>query len=74
MTINTPDFAKPAPRGLCTDCGVSRMADASACGKACQFIKPDYPAMEARVHGRAAGAQGNEPFFGVTGAMYRAAL
>ncbi len=74
MTINTPDFAQPAPRGLCTDCGVSRMADASACGKACQFIKPDYPAMEARVHGRAAGAQGDEPFFGVTGAMYRAAL
>ena len=74
MTINTPDFAQPAPRGLCTDCGVSRMADASACGKACQFIKPDYPAMEARVHGRAAGMQGDEPFFGVTGAMYRAAL
>ncbi|ART99649.1 Coenzyme F420 hydrogenase/dehydrogenase, beta subunit C-terminal domain [Yoonia vestfoldensis] len=74
MTISTPDFALPAPRGLCTDCGVSRMADASACGRACQFIKPDYPALEARVHGRAAGPDGDEPFFGVTGAMYRAAL
>jgi coenzyme F420 hydrogenase subunit beta len=74
MTISTPDFALPAPRGLCTDCGVSRMADASACGRACQFIKPDYPALEARVHGRAAGPGGDERFFGVTGAMYRAAL
>ncbi len=74
MTISTPDFAQPAPRGLCTDCGVSRMTDASACGKACQFIKPDYPALEARVHGRSAGTDGDEAFFGVTGAMYRAAL
>ena len=50
------------------------MADPSACGKACQFIKPDYPAREAQVHGRAAYDQGDERFFGVTGAMYRAAL
>jgi coenzyme F420 hydrogenase subunit beta len=74
MTITTPDFAEPAPRGLCTDCGVSRMTDPSACGKVCQFIKPDYPEMEARVHGRSAGSDGDEAFFGVTGAMYRAAL
>ena len=74
MTSETPTFAKPAPRGLCTDCGVSRMADASACGKACQFIKPDYPALEKQVHGRVAQALGDERFFGVTGAMYRAAL
>ncbi len=72
--ITTPDFTAPAPRGLCTDCGVSRMADPSACGKACQFIKPDYPALETQVHGRAGQALGDERFFGVTHAMYRAAL
>jgi len=44
-----PDLNPAAPRGLCTDCGVSRMKDASACGKACQFINPDYPTMEAHV-------------------------
>lgn len=74
MTLETPPFADPAPRGLCTDCGVSRMADASACGKACQFIKPDYAALEQQVHGRGAQTDGDERFFGVTGAMYRAAL
>ncbi len=72
--ITTPHFADPAPRGLCTDCGVSRMADPSACGKACQFIRPDYPALETQVHGRIAGDQGDERFFGVTQVMYRAAL
>lgn len=70
----TPTFNAPAPRGLCTDCGVSRMADPGACGKACQFIKPDYPSLEKRVHGRAARTEDDERFFGVTGAMYRAAL
>ncbi|WP_322894641.1 MULTISPECIES: Coenzyme F420 hydrogenase/dehydrogenase, beta subunit C-terminal domain [unclassified Yoonia] len=74
MTVATPHFAAPAPRSLCTDCGVSRMADSSACGSACQFIKPDYPGMETKVHGRAAGIDGDEAFFGVTGTMYRAAL
>lgn len=43
----------PPPRALCTDCGVSRMSDPKRCGRACQFIKPDYPALEAAVHGRA---------------------
>ncbi len=69
-----PVLANPAPRGLCTDCGVSRMADPAACGKACQFIKPDYPALEAQVHGRVAGSDGDERFFGAMNAMYRAAL
>ena len=73
-SIATPKFQDPAPRGLCTDCGVSRMADPTACGKACQFIKPDYPTLEAQVHGRIAQTDGDERFFGVTGAMYRAAL
>lgn len=70
----TPSFADPAPRALCTDCGVSRMANPSACGKACQFIKPDYPALEGQVHGRMASNQGDERFFGVTQVMYRATL
>ncbi|MBY4894357.1 Coenzyme F420 hydrogenase/dehydrogenase, beta subunit C-terminal domain [Rhodobacteraceae bacterium N5(2021)] len=65
-----------APRlGLCTDCGISRMDDGKACGKACQFIAPDYPASETRVHGRMADpALGEEAFFGVTTAMQRARL
>lgn len=70
----TPTFRDPAPRGLCTDCGVSRMQDPSACGKACQFIKPDYPTLETRVHGQAAKETGDARFFGVSHAMYRAAL
>ncbi|MEM9787399.1 MAG: Coenzyme F420 hydrogenase/dehydrogenase, beta subunit C-terminal domain [Pseudomonadota bacterium] len=72
--IAKPQFRNPAPRGYCTDCGVSRMADPTVCGKACQFIKPDYPRFEADVHGRVAQTTGDEQFFGVTGAMYRAAL
>ena len=77
MTLSaagTPDFRDPAPRGLCTDCGVSRMKDPSVCGKACQFIKPDYPALEKQVHGRWASDEGDERFFGVSPKMYRAAL
>ncbi len=34
--------APAAPRGLCTDCGISRSADPKRCGRACQFIRPDY--------------------------------
>ncbi|MEL6883902.1 MAG: Coenzyme F420 hydrogenase/dehydrogenase, beta subunit C-terminal domain [Pseudomonadota bacterium] len=49
------------------------MADPSACGAACQFIKPDYPAMEQAVHGRARG-QGDELFFGPVQAMHRARM
>ncbi len=63
----------PVPRTLCTDCGVSRMADPSACGQACQFIKPDYPRLEQAVHGRTRG-QGDELFFGPFKAMHRAAM
>jgi coenzyme F420 hydrogenase subunit beta len=50
------------------------MEDASACGKACQFIKPDYPALEQTVHGKTAADTGDARFFGVFNAMYRAAL
>ena len=63
----------PVPRTLCTDCGVSRMADPSACGTACQFIKPDYPGLETAIHGRKRGA-GDEMFFGPFEAMHRARL
>jgi coenzyme F420 hydrogenase subunit beta len=64
-----------APRaGLCTDCGISRLGDGRACGRACQFIAPDYPTLEQRVHGRMASTEGDEGFFGVTHAMHRARL
>ena len=51
-TIWAPAVGPAAPRDLCTDCGISRSSDPKQCGQACQFIKPDYPALEARVHGR----------------------
>ena len=65
-----------APRpGLCTDCGVSRMGDGKACGKACQFIAPDYPAREVETHGRPHDPdRGEEAFFGVTRRMLRARM
>ncbi len=71
----TPPFAEPAPRALCTDCGVSRMQDPRACGHACQFIKPDYPAMEQQVHGRARDpARPDELYFGPFRRMLRASM
>ncbi|MDG1009366.1 MAG: coenzyme F420 hydrogenase/dehydrogenase beta subunit N-terminal domain-containing protein, partial [Amylibacter sp.] len=70
-----PDLAPAAPRGLCTDCGVSRMANASDCGRACQFIQPDYPFEEVRVHGRARDMSSeDEVMFGPHQQIYRAAL
>ncbi len=73
--IFAPAIGPAAPRGLCTDCGVSRMQDAKACGRACQFIKPDYPAMEAQVHGRARDAtRADELHFGPFRRMLRAAM
>ena len=71
-----PEIPAPAgPRGMCTDCGVSRSATPSDCGKACQFIKPDYPTLEAKVHGIARDL--NHPdqrYFGTHKRMVRAAL
>lgn len=62
--------AAPA-RKLCTDCGLSRTSDPKRCGQACQFIQPDYPGLEQRVHGRTRqndtpehSAQPDELFFG----------
>ena len=67
-------FRDPPPRSMCTDCGVSRMADPKRCASACQFIQPDYPAAEQRVHGRARHTSGDELFFGPFQRMRRARL
>ncbi|MGG5887072.1 Coenzyme F420 hydrogenase/dehydrogenase, beta subunit C-terminal domain [Falsiroseomonas sp. HC035] len=73
--ITAPALPPAAPRSLCTDCGVSRMADAKACGRACQFIQPDYPRLEAQVHGRARDpARPDELHFGPFRQMLRARL
>ncbi|WPB87502.1 Coenzyme F420 hydrogenase/dehydrogenase, beta subunit C-terminal domain [Sediminicoccus rosea] len=51
------------------------MANPKACGTACQFIAPDYPKMEARVHGRARDpARPDELHFGPFRKMLKAAL
>jgi len=69
----TPPLRSAEPRGLCTDCGVSRMADAKACGRACQFIQPGYTGFEIRLHGRARDdQQADETHFGVFRRMIRA--
>lgn len=68
-------YGEAAPRSLCTDCGVSRMAEPKRCGKACQFIKPDYPGLEARVHGRERDDnRPDERHFGPFRRMLRATL
>ncbi|WP_367614814.1 Coenzyme F420 hydrogenase/dehydrogenase, beta subunit C-terminal domain [Plastoroseomonas arctica] len=73
--LTAPPIGEAAPRGLCTDCGVSRMAIAKACGTACQFIAPDYPAREVATHGRARDpGLGDELFFGPYRRMVRARL
>ena len=75
QTIWTPSTAEAAPRGLCTDCGISRTSDPKRCGRACQFIKPDYPGLEARVHGRARDpVRPDELYFGPFQRMLRASL
>jgi len=70
-----PVLGPAAHRDLCTDCGISRSSAPKRCGEACQFIQPDYPQLEARVHGRVRDPQkGDELFFGVHQRMLRAAL
>jgi len=70
-----PVFADAAPRDLCTDCGISRTPQAKRCGRACQFIRPDYPALETAVHGRARDpARPEELHFGPHRRMVRASL
>ncbi len=73
--VEAPPVREPVARHLCTDCGVSRLEDAKACGQACQFIAPDYPAMEAKVHGRARDPdRPDEMHFGPFRRMVKAAL
>jgi coenzyme F420 hydrogenase subunit beta len=70
-----PPLGAPVPRDLCTDCGISRTDDPRRCGRACQFIKPDYAGLEARVHGRARDPdRPDEQFFGPFRRMVRASL
>lgn len=70
-----PSLSGAARPGLCTDCGVSRIGDGKACGRACQFIAPDYDALEQGAHGRVADPDsGEEAFFGVTASMHRARM
>ena len=70
-----PTFAPAPVRSLCTDCGISRTSDPGRCGRACQFIKPDYALMETKVHGRPRDAsRPDELFFGPFRRMLRASL
>jgi coenzyme F420 hydrogenase subunit beta len=70
-----PIRADAPARSLCTDCGVSRTDDPHRCGRACQFIQPDYPAAERRVHGRSRdAARGDELHFGPYEALWQARL
>ena len=71
----SPPVGPAAPRDLCTDCGISRSSDPKRCGRACQFIAPDYPALETKVHGRARdAARPDEMHFGPHIRMVRARL
>lgn len=73
-TLKSPTPHAPA-RTLCTDCGVSRSSDPRRCGRACQFIQPDYAAMETRVQGRPRDpGRADELHFGPFRRMWRAAL
>jgi coenzyme F420 hydrogenase subunit beta len=74
-----PSIGTAQKRGLCTDCGVSRATgkhiDAHQCGQVCQFIAPDYPALEGNVQGRKRDPQqADELFFGPYKAMHQASL
>lgn len=71
----SPAVRKAEHRDLCTDCGISRSDQPKRCGQACQFIAPDYPRLEAQVHGRARDpGRPDEVHFGPYRRMLRAAL
>ena len=75
VLFTAPLNAPPPARTLCTDCGISRSSQPQRCGQACQFIKPDYPTLEARVHGRTRDpARTDELHFGPLRRMLRASL
>lgn len=66
---------EPEPRQFCTDCGVSRSENPKACGRACQFLSPNYDKMERLSHGRTRDPElADEAHFGVIQGMYRANL
>ena len=75
-----PPLPDAPARHFCTDCGLSRTDDPRRCGQACQFIQPNYPALEQQVHGRsralpAPGETGSdELFFGPHRQMLQARL
>lgn len=73
--LETVALREAPHRDLCTDCGVSRSSRPGDCGRACQFIRPDYPRLERQVHGRARDpGRGDEGFFGPYRKMLRARL
>ena len=73
--LSAPPVGEAVPRDLCTDCGISRTAEPKRCGRACQFIKPDYARLERQVHGRARDPQRpDELHFGPFRRMLRARL
>ena len=75
IALVSPPLAAAEPRDLCTDCGISRSSDPKRCGRACQFIKPDYAALETQVHGRTRDpTRSDELFFGPHLRMLRASL
>jgi len=68
--IGRRDPARPL-----SDCGISRSSDPKACGRACQFIRPDYDRLEHQVHGRRRDAsRPDELHFGPFRRMVRASL
>jgi coenzyme F420 hydrogenase subunit beta len=70
VTLDTAPY-----RSLCTDCGISRSSNPKRCGGACQFIKPNYPALETQVHGRPRDpSRPDELHFGPFTKMLRAGL
>jgi coenzyme F420 hydrogenase subunit beta len=74
--FSAPLLKEPKPRNImCTDCGLSRMELASECGRACQFITPDFGVREQAAHGVQRDlSDADQRFFGPHLAMYRAAL
>ncbi len=75
ISIESLSYSGPAPeRELCTDCGISRSSDPKRCGRACQFIDPQYESLEHEIHGTARTLSGNQLFFGVYRKMYRASM
>jgi coenzyme F420 hydrogenase subunit beta len=74
VSVLTPELAPAVPRNFCTDCGISRSSEPKNCATACQFITPDYPALEVQVQGRGRKAETDELFFGPYRRMVRARM